>query len=176
MELEESTCLTSDYTTKPQSSREYGTPLLLLIFFLCAYSLFDQYVSFCVSLWVYPAWHSLFLLDLIDYFLFHVGEIFLCNLFKIFSCPFFFSSAYGIPIIQILLHLILSKRSLRLCSVLFILFTLFCSSEFICIILSSSSLIRSSASDTLLSIPSKVFLISKLFCLYVYSLILLGLC
>ena len=25
MELEESTCLTSDYTTKPQSSREYGT-------------------------------------------------------------------------------------------------------------------------------------------------------
>ena len=25
MELEESTCLTSDYTTKPQSSRQYGT-------------------------------------------------------------------------------------------------------------------------------------------------------
>ena len=25
MEWEESTCLTSDYTTKPQSSREYGT-------------------------------------------------------------------------------------------------------------------------------------------------------
>ena len=24
-ELEESTCLTSDYTTKPQSSRQYGT-------------------------------------------------------------------------------------------------------------------------------------------------------
>ena len=24
MELEESTCLTSDYTTKPQSSRQYG--------------------------------------------------------------------------------------------------------------------------------------------------------
>ena len=25
MELEESTCLTSDYTTKPQSLRQYGT-------------------------------------------------------------------------------------------------------------------------------------------------------
>ena len=25
MELEESICLTSDYTTKPQSSRQYGT-------------------------------------------------------------------------------------------------------------------------------------------------------
>ena len=25
MELEESTCLTSDYTTKPQSSKQYGT-------------------------------------------------------------------------------------------------------------------------------------------------------
>ena len=25
MELEESTCLTSDYTTKPQSTRQYGT-------------------------------------------------------------------------------------------------------------------------------------------------------
>ena len=25
MELEESTCLTSDYTKKPQSSRQYGT-------------------------------------------------------------------------------------------------------------------------------------------------------
>ena len=25
MELEESTCLTSDYTTKPQSSRQYDT-------------------------------------------------------------------------------------------------------------------------------------------------------
>ena len=25
MKLEESTCLTSDYTTKPQSSRQYGT-------------------------------------------------------------------------------------------------------------------------------------------------------
>ena len=54
------------------------------------------------------------------------------------------------------------QRSLRLSSVLFILFTLFCSSEVISTILSSSSLIRSSASDILLLIPSRVFLISVL--------------
>ena len=61
-----------------------------------------------------------------------------------------------------LVHLILSQRSLRLSSVLFILFTLFCSSEVISTILSSSSLICSSASDILLLLPSRVFLISVL--------------
>ena len=50
--------------------------------------------------------------------------------------------------------------SLRLSLVLLILFTLFCSSEVISTILSSSSLIHSSASDILLLIPSRVFLIS----------------
>ena len=81
---------------------------------------------------------------------------------KFFSYPFFFSSS-GTPIIQMLemlVHLILSQKSLRLSSILFILFTLFCSSEVISIILSSRSLIGSSASDILLSIPSRVFLIS----------------
>ena len=96
---------------------------------------------------------------------------------KIFSYPFFFSSSSGIPIIQMLVCLILSQRSLRLSSDLFILFTLFCSSEVISIILSSSSLIHSSASDILLLIPSRVFLISVIvLSLHVYSFILLGLC
>ena len=40
---------------------------------------------------------------------------------KIFSYPFFFSSSSGTPIIQMLLHLILFQRSLRLSSVPFIL-------------------------------------------------------
>ena len=61
---------------------------------------------------------------------------------KIFSYPFFFSSSSGTPMIQMLVCLILSQRSLRLSSVLFILFTLFCSSEVISTILSSSSLIQ----------------------------------
>ena len=96
---------------------------------------------------------------------------------KIFSYPFFFSSSSGTPIIQMLVNLILSQRSLRLSSVLFILFILFCSSEVISTILSSSSLIHSSASDILLLITS-VCLISVIVCmsLYVYFLILLCLC
>ena len=75
---------------------------------------------------------------------------------KISSYPFFFSSS-GTHIVRMLVRLILSQRSLRLSSVLFILFTLFCSSEFISTILSPSSLICSSASDILLLIPSRVF-------------------
>ena len=73
---------------------------------------------------------------------------------KIFSYPFLFPSSSWTPIIQRLVCLILSQRSLRLSSVLFILFTLFCSSEVISNILSSSSLIHFSASDILLLIPS----------------------
>ena len=111
-----------------------------------------MYVSRCVSPWIYPAWDSLCLLDLIDYFLFHVGEIFNYNLFKIFSYPFFFSSTSGTPIIRMLVCFIFSQMSLRPSSVLFILFTLFCSSEVISTILSSRSLIHS-ASDILLLIP-----------------------
>ena len=79
---------------------------------------------------------------------------------KIFSYPFFFSSSSVIPIIRMLVCLIFFQRSLRLSSVLFILFTLFCSSELISTILSSSSLYRPSTSDILPLIPSRVYLIS----------------
>ena len=43
---------------------------------------------------------------------------------RIFSCPFFFSFSSVTPIIQMLVCLMLSQRSLKLYSVLFILFTL----------------------------------------------------
>ena len=89
---------------------------------------------------------------------------------KIFSYLFFFSSSSGTPVIQMLVHLILSQRSLRLSSVLFILFTLFCSSEAISTILSASPLIRSSASDILLLFPSRVFLILVIVCLWMLIL------
>ena len=66
-------------------------PLLLLLFFfvfsLCQY---DQYMSQCVSLWVYPVQVSLHFLDLIDYFLSHVREVFGYNLFRNFLRPFLF--------------------------------------------------------------------------------------
>ena len=65
-------------------------PFLLLIFFVFSHCQFEQYVSWLVSPSVYPAWDSLHLLDLIDYFLFHVGEIFNSNLFKNFLLSFLF--------------------------------------------------------------------------------------
>ena len=128
------------------------------------------------SPWVYPVWDSLCLLDLIDYFLFHVGEIFNSNIFKkfllCFLFLFFFWDAYNS--FELLVRLILSQRSLRLSAVLFILFTLFCSSEVISTILSSCSLSRSSASDILLLFPSRVSLISEIVlfisvCLFFHS-------
>ena len=53
---------------------------------------FVTLISVCLGVfpWVYPVWDSLSLLDLIDYFLFHVGEIFSYNLFKNFLIPFLF--------------------------------------------------------------------------------------
>ena len=49
-------------------------------------------MSWHVSPWDYPVWDTLCLLDVIDYFLFHVGEIFHYNFFKNFLIPPFFSS------------------------------------------------------------------------------------
>jgi len=94
-----------------------------------------------------------------------------------FSHSFFFFSSSETHIIWMLVHLVWSQKYLRLSSALFILSTLFCSSVVISTILSSSSLICSSASDILLLIPSRVFLISVivLFVSVSFSLILLGL-
>ena len=135
-----------------------ASPLLLLILSLCL--VFVSLISMCLGMFLlgFILSGTLCLLDLIDYFLFHGGEIFNYNLF-IFSFPFFFSSS-GTPIIQMFVQLILSQRSLRLSSVLFILFSLFCSSEVISTILSSSSLICFPASDIVLLILPRVFLIS----------------
>ena len=55
---------------------------------------------------------------------------------NIFSDPFSFSSSSGTPIIRMLVHLMLSQRSLRLSSILFFLFSLFCSVVVISTILS----------------------------------------
>ena len=73
---------------------------------------------------------------------------------------FFLSSSSGTPMVGILIHLILSQISLRVSSVLFLLFTLFCSLTVISSILPSSLLILSSASDSLLLTYFRMFLIS----------------
>ena len=74
-----------------------GTPLYVICCFSLAafnnfslYLIFDSLINMClgVSLWVYPVWDSLHFLDLIDYFLSHVREVFDYNLFKYFLSPF----------------------------------------------------------------------------------------
>ena len=64
---------------------------------------------------------------------------------NIFSGPSSLSSPSGTPIMRMLLRLMLSQRSLRLSSFHFILFSFFCSAAVNSTILSSRSLIRSSA-------------------------------
>ena len=63
---------------------------------------------------------------------------------SIFSWSFFLSSSSEIPMIQMLGHLTLSQKSLRLSLFLLILFSFFLSASFIFTILSSTSLILSS--------------------------------
>ena len=76
---------------------------------------------------------------------------------SIFSWSFFLSSSSGTPMIQMLGHLTLSQRSLRLSSFLLIRFSFFLSDSFISTILSSTSLILFPASVILLLVPSRVF-------------------
>ena len=65
---------------------------LLLVIFFCVFNFcqFYYYVSRCVSPWVYPVWDSLCFLDLTDYFLSYVREVFNYSLFKYFVRPFLF--------------------------------------------------------------------------------------
>ena len=103
-----------------------GFPLIVTCCFsLAAFNIlcliFVSLISMCLGVFLlgFILYGTLHLLDLIDYLLFHVGEIFNYNHFKNFLIPFF-SSSSGTPIIQMLVHLTLSQRSLRLSSVLFI--------------------------------------------------------
>ena len=78
---------------------------------------------------------------------------------NIFSGPFCLSYPSGTPIMRMFIHLMLSQRSLRLPSFLFILFSIFCHVAVISNILSSRSCIYASASVILLWIPSNLLFI-----------------
>ena len=112
-----------------------------------------------VSPWIYPLWDSLPFLDFIDYFLCHIREVFNYNLFKYFLRPFFYYSSSGTPIIRMLVHLMLSQRSLRLLNSFHsFFFILLCGRYFHYFILQVTY--PSSASVILLLIPSREFVIS----------------
>ena len=101
--------------------------LLLFLIFNSALNFcqFGYCVSWCVPPWVYPAWGPLCFLDLDDNFLSHVQEVFSYYFFNYFLGAFL-SSPSGTPITQMLVCLMLSQRSLRLSSFLFIVFSVFC--------------------------------------------------
>ena len=131
--------------------------------FLSLCLVFVSLISMCLGMFLFGfiLYGTLCFLDLIDYFLFCVGEIFNYSLFKNFLIPPLFFS------LLLLYPLLLKCWCVWYCpgglwdypQVLFILFMLFCSSEVISTILSSRSLIHSSASNILLLIPSRNFLI-----------------
>ena len=73
-------------------------------------SLISMYLG--VFLLGFILYGTLCLLDLIDYFLFDVEEIFNYNLFKNFFIPFLFLLFSWDPYNLMLLHLIVSQRSL----------------------------------------------------------------
>ena len=135
-------------------------------------------MSWGVSPWLYPVWDCLGFLGLSDYFLPFLREVFNYYLLKYFFMVFLFVFLFWNSMIQMLGHLILSWRSLRLSSFLLIRFYFFLSDSFISTILSSTSLILSSASIILLFVASRVFLSHLLhYSLYIDSfLFLLGPC
>ena len=119
-------------------------------------------MSLCVSYWIYPIWVSLGFLNLGDYFLLHFREVFDYYLLKYFFTPsslvYFFWDAYDsnfgsfniVPVVSGAVPLSLNYFILSpICFIYFhhFIFHLTC---------------LSSASDTLLSVPSRVFLISAI--------------
>ena len=97
-------------------------PLYVTSFSLAAFHIFYLYFIFDSLINMYLAGFflhlscmgSLHFLGLIDYFLSHVKEAFNYNLLKYFLRPFLFFFFFWKPIIQMLVHLMLSQRSLRL--------------------------------------------------------------
>ena len=124
-----------------------GIPLCVICCFsLAAFNscslclIFVNLINMClwgVSPWVYSVWDSLGFLDFGDYFLLHFREVFNYYLLKYFLVVFLFVFLSGTPMVQMLRHLTLSQRSLRLSSFLLILFFHF--ALFISTILSSTS-------------------------------------
>ena len=108
-----------------------GVPLYIICHFpLVAFNIlsvfnfcqFGYYVSQCVPPWVYPAQDSLCFLDLVGYFLSHVTEVFSYYFFKYFLRSLLSLFSFWTPIMQLLVCLMLSQRSLRLSSFFSFLF------------------------------------------------------
>ena len=102
-------------------------------------------------------WDSLCFLDLIDCFLSHIREVFYYNLFKYLLSPFLFLFFFWAPYNSNVGAFNVVPEVSETVSIIFILFSLFCSAVVISTILSSRSLTHSSASVILPLIPSREF-------------------
>ena len=117
-------------------------------------------MSWGVLPWVYPVWDSLGFLDLGGYFLPHFREVFNYYLLKYFSWSFFLSSSSGLLWFEYW-SVSYCPGGIWNCPHFFkFIFLFFLSDSFISTILSSTSLILSSASIIILFVASRVFLIS----------------
>ena len=120
-----------------------ASPLLLLILFLCVYSSLVSLVCVLACFSLSLSCMGLLVPLGLDYFFFHVGEMFNYNLFKIFLMPFlflfFFWDPYSsnVSVFDIVLEIFESILGSFHSSYLILLFRSYST------ILSSSTLIRS---------------------------------
>ena len=134
-------------------------------------------MSWHISPWVYPVWDSLCLLDLIGYFLFHVGEIFNYDLLKKLLIPFLFLLFFWDPYhSNVVAFYIVPEVSETVLSSFHSFYFIFSLQKLFPPFYLPAQPIHSSASNILLLIPSRVFLISVIMLFVSASLILLGLC
>ena len=124
-------------------------------------------MSWSVSPWVHPVWDSLDFLDLGDYFLPHFREVFNYYLLKYFLMVFLFVFFWDSYDSNVGAFNIVPEVS-EIVLILLIHFSFFLSVSFISTILSSTSLILSSASIIQLFVPSRVFLISFIALFIIY--------
>lgn len=108
------------------------------ILFYCCFSIlplllvFNILIIMCASvdLWVYPTWNLWNFLDIQTQAFHQIWEAVCCYFFRYYFCPLLYLFSAGTPVMHMLVYLIVSHRSLRLCSFFFILFP-FCSSDLI---------------------------------------------
>lgn len=131
-------------------------PLLLLLFSL----IFVILIAMCLGIFLCGSILNgiLCFLDLGDYFLAQLKEVFKYYLFIYFISPFLYVFSFCDPYNTNLSVLMLSQISLKLSTIFFYPFS-FCSVAMISTTLSSSTLICYFVSFSLLWIPSSVFFI-----------------
>ena len=116
--------------------------------------IFDVFLTKLIHLF-FSMWYSLHFLDLSEWFLSHVKEVFGYYLLEYFFCLLL--SLFSFWHLYNTVRFMLSQSSLRLSSFVFNLFSLFCSASVISTSLSSTSLIHCSASCILLLAASNEF-------------------